>query len=745
MKCLVLAGGSSDRLWPLSRKDYPKQFMEIREGRSMFQETILRNIPFCDEFIILTNKRYENIVKGQLQAFQGLNSTVVCESEEGALKTAPPVIAYAKDCDPDEQLLIVSSECLVDGDYAESMARVREIAAGDRMAIVVCKPTNAREGYNFINLRGKTVSCSPKRGKNSLWDCGIMGVKAWVLLSVLPRATVEDCAGLRVEKGVLVSDRPVTPVNLSKILHTDKCDLVPASFEWTRITDITSFYEYVGKAAKNNDNTIAYNCKGVEIVNTLESKLVVANGLKNIVIVNTRDALYVSDKSREADAKSIAQKYYNGKKRYFDVQPKRYMTWGTSETLYYTEQIVVNKVVLYPGEHTAYRCRRGYTANLLVLQGTALLRGKDTEIDYAVDQSIVIADTAAYEIANTGKTPLEMLCTLRRQKTNGQRRKEADLLVRLAPVFKDNLWGGTRIRDVFHKDVGGMEIVAESWELSAHPDGMSRIAEGEFAGMTFPEYIEAVGKDKLGWKAQGYDKFPVMIKFIDARQNLSIQVHPADEYALSVEGQYGKSEMWYILEAEENACIYVGFNRDVTPDEVRERIRNDTLMEVLNRVPVKKGDAYFLAAGTVHAIGAGCFICEVQQSSNVTYRLYDYGRTDKNGNKRELHVDKALDVVDMHAVSPRTFDRYNAVMGANFVRSVVGECKYFSVTQYFVDGECDLPASEASFQAVVVIEGEGTISDESRSYPCRAGDTFFSAAKNRVTLKGKLKALVANV
>lgn len=745
MKCLVLAGGSSDRLWPLSRKDYPKQFMEIREGRSMFQETILRNIPFCDEFIVLTNKRYENIVKGQLQAFQGLNSTVVCESEEGALKTAPPVIAYAKDCDPDEQLLIVSSECLVDGDYAESMARVREIAAGDRMAIVVCKPTNAREGYNFINLRGKTVSCSPKRGKNSLWDCGIMGVKAWVLLSVLPRATVEDCTGLRVEKGVLVSDRPVTPVNLSKILHTDKCDLVPASFEWTRITDITSFYEYVGKATKNNDNTIAYNCKGVEIVNTLESKLVVANGLKNIVIVNTRDALYVSDKSREADAKSIAQKYYTGKKRYFDVQPKRYMTWGTSETLYYTEQIVVNKVVLYPGEHTAYRCRRGYTANLLVLQGTALLRGKDTEIDYAVDQSIVIADTAAYEIANTGKTPLEMLCTLRRQKTNGQRRKEADLLVRLAPVFKDNLWGGTRIRDVFHKDVGGMEIVAESWELSAHPDGMSRIAEGEFAGMTFPEYIEAVGKDKLGWKAQGYDKFPVMIKFIDARQNLSIQVHPADEYALSVEGQYGKSEMWYILEAEENACIYVGFNRDVTPDEVRERIRNDTLMEVLNRVPVKKGDAYFLAAGTVHAIGAGCFICEVQQSSNVTYRLYDYGRTDKNGNKRELHVDKALDVVDMHAVSPRTFDRYNAVMGANFVRSVVGECKYFSVTQYFVDGECDLPASEASFQAVVVIEGEGTISDESRSYPCRAGDTFFSAAKNRVTLTGKLKALVANV
>lgn len=744
MKCLVLAGGSSDRLWPLSRKDYPKQFMEIREGRSMFQETILRNIPFCDEFIILTNKRYENVVRGQMQAFQSLNYTIIYEN--GALKTAPPVIAYAGVCGPDEQLLIVSSECLVDGDYAASMATVKEIVAQDRMAIVVCKPTNSRLGYNFINVRGKMVSCSPKRGKNSFWDCGIMGVKAWVLLSVLPHGTVEECEKLRIENGELLSDSPVTPVSLSKILHTDKCDLVPATFEWTRITDITSFYEFVDKVTKNNSNTIAYNCKDVEIVNMLESKLIVANGLKNIVIVNTRDAVYISDKAREADAKGIAQKYYNSKKRYFDVQPKRYTTWGTEETLYTTGQIEVNKITVYPTELYPYQYRRGYVANLLVLQGSALLRGRNTEIDYSVDQNIAIADGGAYQIVNTGKGNLELLYTLRRQKTNGHRRKDSpDLLVKLAPVFKDNLWGGTKIRDVFHKDVGNMDIIAESWELSAHPDGESKIAEGEFAGMTFPDYIETIGKEKLGWKAQGYEKFPVMIKFIDAKQNLSIQVHPADEYALSVEGEYGKSEMWYVMDAEEGACIYVGFNRDVTKEELRRRIEDDTLMEVLNRVPVKKGDAYFLAAGTVHAIGAGCFICEVQQSSNVTYRLYDYSRLDKNGNKRELHVEKALDVLDMNAVTPKTFDRYNAVMGTNFVKSTIGECKYFSVAQYFVDGECDLPQSETSFQAVVVIEGEGSISDEWLTYPCAAGDTFFAAAKERVTLKGKIKVLVVRV
>ena len=173
------------------------------------------------------------------------------------------------------------------------------------MALGVCKPTNAREGYNFINVRGKVVSCSSKRGKYSLWDCGIMAVKAWVLLSVLPRGTVDSCADLRIENGEFVSDAPVAPVSLSKILRTDRCDLVTATFEWTRITDITSFYEYVDKVTKNNNNTIAYNCKGVEIVNMLESKLVVANGLKNIVIVNTRDAIYISDKARDAAAKRI--------------------------------------------------------------------------------------------------------------------------------------------------------------------------------------------------------------------------------------------------------------------------------------------------------------------------------------------------------------------------------------------------------------------------------------------------------
>lgn len=743
MKCLVLAGGSSDRLWPLSRREYPKQFMEIREGRSMFQETILRNIPFCDEFVILTNKRYENVVKGQLQAFQGVKYSVIFENE--ALKTAPPVIAVAHMCVLNEQLLIVSSECIIDGDYASSIAKVKEVALNNRMGIIVCEPTNNRTGYNFINKRGNVVSCSYKKGKHSLWDCGIMAVKAGVLLKILPAKTVENCNDIKIENGEIVSDSLINPANISKLIHTDKCDLVTATFNWTRITDISSYYEFLDKQTKNNLNTISHNCKDVEIVNTVERRLIVANKLKNVVIVNTRDAVFVSDKSSEADIKEIMQQYYPFKKPYFDIQPLRYQTWGMEETLYTTDLVTVTKLVIYPRASYKFKCDEGYVANFLIMSGAARLESEVDEIDYDADQNIAVSDNVDYRIINRGKDNLLLMYTLKNSNAIKSSYVRNDMLVKLAPAFKDNLWGGTKIRDVLHKNVGSMKVIAESWELSAHPNGEAHVDGGVFDGLSLMEYINSIGKDKLGWKAQGYEMFPVMIKFIDAKQNLSIQVHPADEYALSVEGEYGKNEMWHVLEADNDACLYIGFNKDVTAEELRKRIKDDTLMEVLNKVPVKKGDTYFLNAGTVHAIGAGCFICEIQQSSNVTYRLYDYGRKDKNGKKRELHIDKALDVLDMKATVPHEHHYGEAQVYSEYVKTVIGECKYFSVTQYYIDGECLLPITDMSFQSVVVIEGEGTISDGNVFKPCQFGDTFFIAAKDCVTLKGKMKVLIVNV
>ncbi|MGN0822953.1 MAG: class I mannose-6-phosphate isomerase, partial [Candidatus Gallimonas sp.] len=198
-------------------------------------------------------------------------------------------------------------------------------------------------------------------------------------------------------------------------------------------------------------------------------------------------------------------------------------------------------------------------------------------------------------------------------------------------------------------------------------------------------------------------------------------------------------------DADEDACIYVGFNRDVTSEELREHIANHTLMKLLNRIPVKKGESYFLKAGTVHAIGAGCLICEIQQSSNVTYRLYDYGRKDKNGRERELHLEKALDVLDMKESSVKTYERYEALIRSEYVKTLIGQCKYFTVMKYSVDGECVLPVSEASFRAVVFIEGRGVISDGTADNEAAMGDTWFSIANVQITIKGKCTALVVNI
>lgn len=338
-----------------------------------------------------------------------------------------------------------------------------------------------------------------------------------------------------------------------------------------------------------------------------------------------------------------------------------------------------------------------------------------------------------------------MISTEKILKTAKTKTENANYLVKLQPAFKDNLWGGTKIRDYLGKDVGNMDVIAESWELSAHPAGESKIASGDFAGKTLSDYIFSIGKEKLGWKAQNYDKFPLMVKFIDAKDNLSVQVHPADEYAMTVENEFGKNEMCHILDADEDSFIYDGFNRDVTAEEIRERIKNNTLTDVLNKIYVKKGETYFLKAGTVHAIGSGCFICEIQQSSNVTYRLYDYGRKDKNGLLRELHIDKALDVLNMNSTSPKPSDTYETIVQNNNKKRLIGQCKYFTVNLYDVDGEISLPSIESSFQVFINIFGTGTISDGVNSFDTKLGDTWFCASKQKISLQGKFKMLVVNV
>lgn len=217
-------------------------------------------------------------------------------------------------------------------------------------------------------------------------------------------------------------------------------------------------------------------------------------------------------------------------------------------------------------------------------------------------------------------------------------------ILKLNPVFKDYIWGGTRLRDDFGLKTD-INPVAEGWMLACHKDGMNTIDGGEYDGKTLESVIKEGDKSKIaGTNSEKFPYFPVLIKLIDAKDNLSVQVHPDNEYAARVEHEFGKTEMWYVLDAAPGATLIYGFKNKIGKEEFKQAIESNTLLDVLNVVEVKKGDMFFIEAGTVHAIGKGALIAEIQQNSNSTYRVYDYGRLGKDGKPRELHIQKAIDV-----------------------------------------------------------------------------------------------------
>ncbi len=308
-------------------------------------------------------------------------------------------------------------------------------------------------------------------------------------------------------------------------------------------------------------------------------------------------------------------------------------------------------------------------------------------------------------------------------------------MIKLAPVYKDYIWGGNKLNQSFGKR-SGLERTAESWELAVHKDGESRVVGGEYDGRTLSEYIDGCGKELLGTHALEFDIFPVLIKFIDAADNLSVQVHPSDEHALANENEYGKTEVWYILDCEEGAFLHIGLKCDVTREELALRIQNNTLTDIINKVPVKRGEVYFIEAGTVHAIGRGAVICEIQQNSNTTYRVYDYGRRDKNGNTRELHIDKALDVINKRKCTPE-----NSGNGA-----VIAKCKYFTAEKLVCGGSASVSLGADSFRSLIIADGEGVLVLGEQEMQVKKGDSIFIPAQDgKVAISGKCEIIVTHV
>lgn len=304
---------------------------------------------------------------------------------------------------------------------------------------------------------------------------------------------------------------------------------------------------------------------------------------------------------------------------------------------------------------------------------------------------------------------------------------------KLLPAFKDYLWGGTKLKTEFNKKTD-LEKVAESWELSTHKDGESVIATGENSGMSLSEYIKKY--DVIGKRAKQFSFFPILIKFIDAKDNLSVQVHPDDEYSLKNNGEYGKTEMWYVLDAEEGASLYYGFNQELTREEFKKRIENNTLLEVLNEVPVKKGDVFFIKSGTVHAIGKGIMICEIQQNSNTTYRVYDYDRRDSQGNTRPLHIEQAIEVSTLAPVKELE----------KLPENILASCEYFTVEKHEVLDEFDLEITEECFKSVIVLSGSGEMEYEDGELQFEKGESIFIPAQNtKVKIKGNCEIIISYV
>ncbi len=768
MKCIILAGGIGNTLWPLSRKNYPKQFLNICEGRSLLQDTIVRNLPFADEFIIVTNESYKEIMESQLKAFQGLRYRIIYESRNcGTFAAVSLASAFLNASDI--MMVTVSDLIIEDGSYKDSVIKAKEIAKNGEIANIVRDLSVDDHAGIYICMVG-TFNHSLQK---IFPDVCQLKKKARRRLKtvrrniVVPENIMEQFPHFRMQAELFARMDNVVPVE--------------AHFNYKDMDDVYDVSE-LGTAVYEK-NIISNNCEDVLLINTASKHLVVANSINDIAVVNTDDATYISDREHIDDIKAIAKEHIEEYKPYFESSKVMFRQWGMHEILSSTEHYKVKKVTIYPKMSMKLHKHEHRLESWTIVEGTATIQIGNEVKEYTKNDTVSVPIGVPHRVSNLTDSNVIIIETGIGEimsEAEFEKKKDTDFvnidedsslvsipdIMKLEPAFKDNLWGGTKLRTVFGKKCD-YDVIGESWELSAHPDGQSVIASGIFTGMYFGEFIEKYGHDVVGWKSSSLDRFPVLIKFIDAKKDLSIQIHPDDDYALEIENEFGKNEMWYVVDCEPGAFLYCGLKKDSSKEEIRERIENNTITDILNKIEVHKGDCVMVKAGTIHAIGAGILICEIQQNSNCTYRMYDYDRKDKFGNKRELHIDKAIDVVDVKKYKPFISDNKDVPEGAE----VLVSCKYFECYKYVLGsnaaeadhasdiedncyntenvrntGKVNISVDAMSFRSVIVIDGSGKIAVGNNTMDYKAGDSFFVTAGEKViNLEGTGTVIVTKV
>lgn len=306
------------------------------------------------------------------------------------------------------------------------------------------------------------------------------------------------------------------------------------------------------------------------------------------------------------------------------------------------------------------------------------------------------------------------------------------------PILKERIWGGEKLKSVLAKPIQSSSV-GESWELSTMEGDVSVVSNGELKGTSLMELIDEAPNEILGTTV--YSKFgkqfPLLFKFLDAREDLSIQVHPNDALAKERHNSFGKTEMWYIMQADEDARIIVGFKDKSNADEYVENLNNKTLLSILDDVKVKSGDVFFLETGTVHAIGAGSVVAEIQQTSDITYRIYDFDRVDAQGNERELHIDLALDAINYDKVN--AFKQYSREVNQS---NTVVNCSYFTTNFIPLEGAKTVSKNGDTFTVYMCVDGEFDLEFNGLKYSYKKGDTVLvPAIIQSFTLEGNASVL----
>ena len=673
----------------------------------------MRNLPFADEFIIVTNESYKEIMESQLKAFQGLRYRIIYESKNcGTFAAVSLASAFLNASDI--MMVTVSDLIIEDGSYKDSVIKAKEIAKNGAIANIV-----------------KDIGNDNVDDHAGIYVC-MVGDFNHSLQKIFPDASQLKKKGRRrlktVKRNIAVPENimeqfPHFRMQAELFARMDNVTPVEAAFSHKDVDDVYDVAE-LGKLAYEN-NIITSNCENVLLLNTAEKHLVVANNINNIAVVNTQDATYISDSEHIDDIKAIAKEHSDEYKPYFENSRIMFSQWGMHEILTSSESYKVKKVTIYPKMSMKLHKHEHRLESWTIVEGTATIQIGSEVKEYSKNDTVSVPIGVAHRVSNLTDSNVIIIET----------------------------------------------GIGESWELSAHPDGQSVIASGTFAGMYFGEFIEKYGEEVVCWKSSSLDRFPVLIKFIDAKNALSIQIHPDDDYALENENEFGKNEMWYVVDCEPGAYLYCGLKQDSSKEEIRERIENNTITEILNKIEVHKGDCVMVKAGTIHAIGAGILICEIQQNSNCTYRMYDYDRRDKFGNRRELHISKAIDVVDVKKYKPFVSGNSDVPEGAELLVS----CKYFECYKYVLgesvytddssdkdicnndDGNSDIvvkPATDRinisvdtmSFRSIIVIEGSGKITVGENEMDYRAGDSFFvTAGEKVVSVEGTRVIIVTKV